>query len=352
VLVILETIIVSLAGGAIFYLLKFPLPWMFGAAIACLAWRHLLKRRVGFPLSLRDAGLVIFGYMLGISFTAEAAREVAVNFPGMVFATMFLFLCSVGLAFISRRFLGIKLRTALLAHAPGAFSQMVSLGDDIPGVEALPVAAMQSVRLLATAFLVPFIVVHFMVAGSVDTNLVTAGLDFSWENYKFLPLYFLAVGAVIWLFVRMRFPSAHLSGAIFGAAVLSCLGLSGPDMPGPLTMLAQMSIGVYLAQILDVKNVNNWPKLLTAAVLGNCLLIGATLAGGWVLTRFYPITLVDAFLAAAPGGMAEMGITAIMVEAKVSLVASYQLFRVLFVIFAVIPFYKWLFGRKIFRAER
>jgi len=349
VLVILETIAVSLLGGALFYLLKFPLPWMFGAAMACLVWKYALKRKAGFPLYLRDAGLVVFGYMLGVSFTAEAAHEVALNFPGMLFSTLLLFFCTVGLAFVSRRFLGIKLKSALVAHTPGAFSQMVILGEEITGVEAAPVAAMQSIRLLATAFLVPFIVVNVMIKGPVDTNLVKTGLEFDWEHYKFLPLYVLAVAGVIRLFLRVRFPSAFLSGAIFGAAALSCLGLNGPAVPGPLTMLAQMSIGVYLAQILDMEKVDNWPRLLTMAVLGNILLIGATLGVGWILTRVYDMTLVDAFLAAAPGGMAEMGITAIMVEAKVSLVASYQLFRVFFVIFAVIPFFKWLFRKKGFK---
>ena len=59
----------------------------------------------------------------------------------------------------------------------------------------------------------------------------------------------------------------------------------------------------------------------------------------------YPITMATAFLCIAPGGLPEMGVTAHTIQADVSMVAAYQLFRVFFILFIVPIFLRWIFGR-------
>jgi uncharacterized membrane protein AbrB (regulator of aidB expression) len=55
---------------------------------------------------------------------------------------------------------------------------------------------------------------------------------------------------------------------------------------------------------------------------------------------------LTAFIGTAPGGMAEMGITAMMVNADLSTVVAFQLSRLLFVLVIVFPLMSWLFRRK------
>jgi hypothetical protein len=58
-----------------------------------------------------------------------------------------------------------------------------------------------------------------------------------------------------------------------------------------------------------------------------------------------PAGLVTAFLSAAPGGMAEMGLTALILGGDVSVVAGYHMFRLLFILL-VLPYFLryWLKG--------
>jgi len=69
-----------------------------------------------------------------------------------------------------------------------------------------------------------------------------------------------------------------------------------------------------------------------------------SLGVGFLLTRLHSLNLISAFLGTSPGGMAEMGLTAVLVRADVSLVAAYQMFRLLFILFVMPLLLKWRFG--------
>ncbi len=47
----------------------------------------------------------------------------------------------------------------------------------------------------------------------------------------------------------------------------------------------------------------------------------------------------------APGGVAEMAVTAMSVHVDLSVVTSFHLFRILFILFFLSPIIKWLAGR-------
>jgi uncharacterized membrane protein AbrB (regulator of aidB expression) len=55
------------------------------------------------------------------------------------------------------------------------------------------------------------------------------------------------------------------------------------------------------------------------------------MAMGCVLAYCTPSTIVTSFLSTAPGGLAEMGITALTVGADSSTMTAYQLTRLLFI---------------------
>ncbi len=63
-----------------------------------------------------------------------------------------------------------------------------------------------------------------------------------------------------------------------------------------------------------------------------------------MLTRMHSMGLTSAFLGTSPGGMGEMGLTAVLVGANVSLVTAYQMFRLLFILFVMPLALRRLFG--------
>jgi uncharacterized membrane protein AbrB (regulator of aidB expression) len=71
------------------------------------------------------------------------------------------------------------------------------------------------------------------------------------------------------------------------------------------------------------------------------LVIIAFLGIDYVFTRYATMDFVTAFISTAPGGITEMGLTALMVHADLSTVIAFQMFRLLFVLLVGIPFLKW-----------
>ncbi|MFP3472832.1 AbrB family transcriptional regulator, partial [Micrococcus sp. SIMBA_144] len=66
-----------------------------------------------------------------------------------------------------------------------------------------------------------------------------------------------------------------------------------------------------------------------------------------LLTKITSINLATAFLSTAPGGLAEMGVTATIVDADLAMISGYQLFRIFFIMFIALPLLQWWIRRKV-----
>jgi len=62
----------------------------------------------------------------------------------------------------------------------------------------------------------------------------------------------------------------------------------------------------------------------------------------WLIAKLTALDYVSAFLGAAAGGMAEMVLTGAQVGANLPVIAAYQLFRILTVLFLLPPLAKWV----------
>ncbi len=63
------------------------------------------------------------------------------------------------------------------------------------------------------------------------------------------------------------------------------------------------------------------------------------------LSHTYGFSLVTAFLAMAPGGIAEMGLTGLSIDADVPQILTYQLLRLLFLNFTLPFAINWYFKK-------
>ena len=128
----METLIVSIVGGSLFYLLRLPLPWMLGATCECFDLGKPAGVSCIGPMRIRNGGLIVLGAMMGAWFTAETVRQIVAHLPGMLLVTGTSLLFGVGAAFFTMRQTGISLASSLLGSTPGGFSQMVVLCDEFP----------------------------------------------------------------------------------------------------------------------------------------------------------------------------------------------------------------------------
>jgi len=144
---------------------------------------------------------------------------------------------------------------------------------------------------------------------------------------------------------RIGLPTPWMLGPTLVTAALVCSGLEPLPMPTWVITVAQVSTGIYMGANIKAESMSNWKKLLPYTVSGIVGILLCSFAIGFILNALYGFSLVTAFLGTAPGGVAEMGLTAMMVHADLSVVISYQMFRLLFILLVVPIALKWMLNK-------
>jgi len=337
----METLIIAIVSGYVFSLFYIPLPWMLGPIAGVMAWRLITKRPLYWPIQLRQGALVILGYMLGSSFTRETALETVRQLPYMFASTLLIVVFSMAMGYYVATAAKVGGMSGFFGSVPGGLSQMVLLGEEIKGIDATVVTFMQTIRVITVVFLVPFLTLHGFVGQGGETGSSAVGDSI----LAYLPVAAIVIaGAYIGL--KLRLPVGYLTGPLLFSAIAAASGLPSPHLPSFVIIVSQICIGAYIGLLMKPNPSYDFKRLGVLTVISSVILVFLSLLIGVFLSKVNPISIATGFLSTAPGGMAEMGITASMVHADLSMVSAYQLFRVFFVMFAVPPVLKWWMKRK------
>ncbi|MGD8189624.1 AbrB family transcriptional regulator [Brevibacillus ginsengisoli] len=348
---IVETFIVAIIGAVVFSLLHIPLAWMLGSITGVMIWHLGVKRELDCPFSFRQVASVLFGYMLGTSFTRETAWDIGRQLPYMAVTTISLVLFSLAMGYLVAKKSGISVASGIFGSVPGGLSQMLVISEEIEEANVSIVSFMQTIRLLAVIFIIPFLTVHGLSkgaissAGSAVTSNATSVSLFPWWTYL---LYIPVAITGAWGGKLIRLPAAIITGPLLFTAIIAIVtGIQAPPLPGPLLIVSQLIFGAYIGLTMKVSDFGIFKKIGGFTVTSSILLVGAALAISQVLAYLTGASASTSFLSTAPGGIAEMGVTASIVHADLSMVSSYQLFRMFFIMLFVPPLLKkWLLWRK------
>ena len=166
-------------GGAVFFALALPLPWMLGAMTAATA-AALAGAPIAVPGGVRNAMIAILGVLLGSQFTADVFASIAewyVGLSGVVLTTA----ATVAVAYVAfRRLGGYDRATAYFASMPGGLSEMMVMGDAMGG-DGRTISLTHGTRILVAVFLIAF---YFrLVEGVAPVGLpVPAGPPAAWYD--------------------------------------------------------------------------------------------------------------------------------------------------------------------------
>lgn len=336
---IIEAGILAFLGGSVFAYLSLPLPWMLGAISALLLWNTATRRDIRWPAGFCHAGMIFIGYSIGRTFTQATLSSIVANIGLMSAATLGIVAFSLLLGWFTHRQTGVTLATGLLGTIPGGMSQVTVLCREIKDADLTVVMFMQTFRLLAVIFVVPFVAIKGL-GQSLPPVIDTAAA--SLPSLQFL-LLIAAAGIGGFAARLLRLPTPFLLGPIMVAAGFALSGQSMPTVPKFLLNLAQLSVGAYTGARVRLAELKNWRNLLPHTLFNVLALLALCLAGGWLLEYLDGLDVATAFLSMAPGGMAEMSLTAMAVGADLSVIVAFQLFRLLFLLLLVPPAMKlWL----------
>ena len=117
-------------------------------------------------------------------------------------------------------------------------------------------------------------------------------------------------------------------------------------VPPALGQAAQLVIGVSLGVRFSRRFLHAAPRWLAAVALGTLGMIALCAAMAWVLawaTGLHPVTLM---LATSPGGLAEMAITAQVLQLGAPVVTAFQVCRLVAVLLLAEPVFRWGSARR------
>lgn len=319
------TLAAGIAGGFAARYAHLPLPWLLGALFTTMA-----LSLAGAPVRLipwgRPAGTVVVGASTGLQFTATVVAKLVTLLP-LIIATAFAstFVGAIG-GLIYMRLTGVDRTTAFFATVPGGVVETATLAPQYGG-QLEPIMVAQTTRVALIVVFAPFLVISF--AGSGAQNPLLAVPVVPW-----LPvLALLAVSGIVALLLsRTRSPNAWLMAPLFIAGAVSHLGLTEGRMPDLLIIAAQVVIGSALGAQFRPAFLTRLLRLLLASCVvvlfgaGSMAVFGAAVA--WLAGYSVP-TMV---LAVAPAGIAEMMLTGKVLGLDSTMIAGFQLMRILIVL--------------------
>ena len=322
------------AGGALFAWLRTPLPWMIGPLLAMAAFNFSGARLRSVPGS-RQLGQLIIGTALGLYFTPVVAREVASYWTLLVFAALFSILVAWACGWFLSRTTDTDRTTAFFASVPGGAAEMAVLGERF-GARVDRIALAQSLRVLVVVVVVPYALTYSGVHGSDAYHPVAVPVD--WPKLAVLFGIAAACGGVL---TRAGMPNAFMFGPLLGAIALTSNEVQFSSVPTWTTNLGQLLLGCALGARFE-KHLPGTLGRYAGAVLASVLIaIALAAALSVALARLTGLPAASLVLAIAPGGIAEMCITAKVLQLGVPLVTAAHVTRVLVLINATAPLYRF-----------
>ena len=320
--------------------LHIPLPWMIGPLLATGVC-GVLGLPVQASTRLRNAGQLLIGVALGLYFSPTVVGLLLSQAPAVLAGIVWAFLLGYGFyRWLLRRGGDVDVPTAFFAAAIGGASEMAVLAERHQG-RVDRVAAAHSLRVLLVVVLIPVAYQLLGVHGADLTLPAVRDVDLAG-----LGLLLAASACGVALLHRLGLPNPYVLGALLVTAVLTASGVALSALPLPASNAGQLFIGIALGSRFTPAFAHAAPRWLGSVLAGTLVMIAATAvyAGGvaW-LSGLHPATVL---LATAPGGIAEMCITAKVLQLGVPVVTAFHVVRYVAVLTMTPVLYRWELRRR------
>ena len=349
------------SAGLLASFAQLPIPWMLGplAAMALAKWYGL---EVVAPQGFRGGGQWLIGTALGLYFTPVMILLIGKFLPLMVIAGLFAIFIGYAGGRVLARMAGNHVAnqagneagntegkngvavdpvTAFYSCVPGGATEMVNLAERHGGRPDL-VAIAQSVRLLLIIGLIPAL---FTYSGVHGADAYESGVKiFNAMGMLQLLGCTLAGG---WLLGRFGAPNAYMLGPLLVALGLTGSGIEWSSLPQWLINAGQVMMGCSLGSRFEADFFRSAPRFMWAAAVGTIAAILLAAGFGVALAWLANIHLATALLSLAPGGIAEMSITAKVLKLGVPVVTAFHVTRVVILVTLTGPVFRFFTRRKV-----
>ena len=366
---IVLTLLLAWAAASLCVWLHTPLPWMIGP-LTVTAVVSMLGAPTASWTPLRNAGQWTIGCALGLYFTPQVVALVAGLWWAI--ALNIVWALALGLAFgewlhrvhhgpvscaatppenaLQRsrwqawaskfHVAGLMRSTTYFAAPVGAASEMTLMAER-HGAQTELVASAHSLRVLLVTLIIPF---GFQWAGLHGLDATVPGARI--VDPAGLALLAVLTGIGCWTMLKLERTNPWFIGALLAALLLTAFGVTLSAIPQGMTNAAQLVIGISLGVRFTRGFVHLAPRWLGSVAIATLGMIALCVAFAWGLAQFTEMHWATLLLGTSPGGIAEMSITAKVLQLGVPLVTAFHVTRLAAVLLLVEPMYRWFYLQK------
>ena len=329
----LPTVALAVLGGWLFLLVDAPLPWFFGS-LFFVAGTNLAGRPMRGPRGARQTGQIFIGATIGLYFTPVVAAIVAAHLPWMILvAILSIALGGMG-AIILWRVARVDSATAFFGNVPGGMAEMLAQGDRY-GAQPVPLTISQLTRVTIVILSIPPALTFFGETGD-DIFIPFAET----VDYSGLVLLLTCCVASSLALYRVRLPNCWMLGACTFTSLLTVFELSLSAMPRELLSAAQVFIGIALGERFERSAMTSAPRVILGSAITTIVMMAVALVLAVIIADETDIVATAMIAATAPGGLAEMSLTAAVLNLGVPLVTAYHIIRIIMITLFTLPTYR------------
>ncbi len=314
-------------GGAVGAYLNIPLGWLLGAMVANIG-ASLQGVALAIPQWLRSIAFIGLGAMLGTAFEPELLDRIhqwTVTMAGMLCYLAIAIPC----AFIyGRKVTGFDNLTAAFSSIPGGLGVMVILGASA-GADPRTTALAHTARLATILMVLPFLL-RQLIGIDLDVtaaaNKPTASISLA-DAGLFIAL--AASGSLVAKTVRL--PSPYLLGPLILIASAQMADLTDFQIPIEFVNVTQVIIGAGIGTAFSGAKPHELFKTFILSSGLTLLLLALVILFAYVFNAWTDVGFAALLLAFVPGGLAEIGMLALILNIDPVFVASHHAVRVLLI---------------------
>jgi membrane AbrB-like protein len=325
-----RTVLIAIAGGAIFNALDLPLPWMLGA-MAATGLVTLGRVEAAMDSRLRTGMILILGLLLGSAFSPEILERAVLWPVSLASLVLYVAVCTGSIYAYYRYVAGFDFKTAFFSGVPGGLNEMIALTQSEGGDER-QVSVAHSTRIFLVVMTLPFM---FRIFEGFEPGLRSMSRGDGSITPADIAI-FAACALVGYFGARLiRLPAPHLTGPMILSASVHLAGVTNAAPPPELVAAAQVLLGAAVGARFVGLTYRDLGRIFRIGGVATILLLIITCIFALALNAITGLPFPSLVLAFSPGGLTEMSLVALALEYDVAFVATHHIARISVVVMLV-----------------
>jgi len=134
------------------------------------------------------------------------------------------------------------------------------------------------------------------------------------------------------LAVKLSVPGGAIVGAMIGSGIFTLMSASKIAIPAPINFTIQVALGIMIGTSMNRELLKVGTKIVPIAIAGSVVFIGVGVLIALVVYQLGLLDFTTALLGFTPGAMSSVLGLAISMEAKLALVATIQIIRLIMLV--------------------